>query len=78
MMSEAVRILADAPSTELLWASPREVLNIFQAEEIGCHVITATNDILRKLDLLGKDLTAYSLETARMFYQDAVAAGYRL
>jgi transaldolase len=78
MMAEAIQILTDAPNAELLWASPREVLNIFQADEIGCHVITATNDILRKLNLLGKDLTEYSRETARMFYDDAFAAGYRL
>ncbi|MGH2459621.1 MAG: transaldolase [Chloroflexota bacterium] len=78
IMTEAVQILRASPNAELLWASPRELLNVFQAEAIGCQVITATNDILRKLDLVGKDLGEYSLETARMFYHDAVAAGFVL
>lgn len=78
IMAEAVQILRASPNAELLWASPRELLNVFQADRIGCHVITATNDILRKLDLIGKDLAEYSLETARMFYRDALAAGFRL
>jgi transaldolase len=75
-MAEAVRILKSKPKTELIWASPRELLNIFQADEVGCHIITATNDILKKLSLVGKDLTAYSLETVEMFYRDAQAAGF--
>lgn len=78
MMAEALTILADKPKAELLWASPRELLNIFQADAIGCHIITATPDILKKLALVGKDLAAYSLETVEMFRRDAVAAGYRL
>mgnify|MGYP006000209501 FL=1 len=62
----------------LIWASPRELLNIYQAEDIGCHIITATNDILKKLKLVGYDLEAFSLDTVRMFYNDAVEAGYKL
>jgi transaldolase len=78
MMIKAVEILKAAPASELIWASPRELLNIFQADEIGCHVITVTNDILKKLSLLGYDLNQYSLDTVRMFHADALAAGYRL
>jgi transaldolase len=76
LMAEAVRILRSKPKAELIWASPRELLNIFQADGIGCHIITATNDILKKLALVGKDLDAYSLETVEMFYRDATAAGF--
>jgi len=78
VMSEALKILEVAPQAELLWASPREALNIYQADAIGCHIITATNDILRKLSLSGKDLAEYSLETVQMFYDDANRAGYTL
>jgi transaldolase len=78
LMAEALAILRDRPDCELIWASPREVLNIFQASAIGCHAITATQDILRKLDLVGKDLAQYSLETVRMFHNDALAAGFTL
>ena len=78
VMSEALEILELAPQAELLWASPREVLNIYQADAIGCHIITATNDILRKLSLSSKDLTEYSLETVQMFHDDANRAGYTL
>ena len=78
LMSEALEILQVAPKAELLWASPREVLNIYQANSIGCHIITATNDIIRKLSLAGKDLAQYSLETVQMFYDDAIRAGYQL
>ncbi|MDB5294782.1 MAG: Transaldolase [Phycisphaerales bacterium] len=78
MMAEAVRVLKPFPNQELIWASPRELLNIFQADEIGCHVITVTNDVLKKLELVGKDLDAYSLETVKMFYTDAQAAGFKL
>ena len=78
LMSEGVKILSDNPNAELLWASPRELLNVFQADEIGCHIITATNDILKKLSLVGKDLTEYSRETVEMFRRDAVAAGYNI
>ena len=78
VMREAVRILEPLPRAELLWASQREVLNVFQADECGCHIITATADILSKLSLTGKDLREYSLETVRMFYADAQAAGYKL
>jgi transaldolase len=73
-----VEILKIAPAAELIWASPRELLNIFQADEIGCHVITVTNDILKKLSLVGYDLNEYSLDTVKMFYADAVAAGFKL
>ncbi len=78
LMSEALEILQAAPKAELLWASPREVLNIYQANSIGCHIITATNDIIRKLSLASKDLAQYSLETVQMFYDDATRAGYQL
>lgn len=78
IMAKAVEILKLAPNAELIWASPRELLNIFQADEIGCHVITVTNDILKKLDLIGKELGDFSLETVKMFYDDAYQAGYKL
>ncbi len=78
LMAEAVKILASRPRAELIWASPRELLNIFQAESIGCHIITATNDVLKKLSLVGKDLADYSLETVGMFHKDARAAGYTI
>lgn len=78
LMTEAVAILAPNPAAQLIWASPRELLNIFQADEIGCHIITVTNDILKKLDLVGKDLDQYSLETVRMFHADALRAGFTL
>lgn len=78
VMAEAVRILADVPNAELIWASPRELLNVFQADSVGCHIITATNDILKKLDLIGKDLADYSLDTVKMFFNDARAAGFSL
>jgi len=78
LMTTAVEILKVAPAAELIWASPRELLNIFQADEIGCHVITVTNDILKKLTLVGYDLNKYSLDTVKMFYADAVAAGFKL
>ncbi len=77
-MKEGVDILCERPKADLLWASPRELLNIFQADEIGCHIITATNDILKKLSLVGKNLEDYSLETVKMFYNDAVSAGYKI
>lgn len=76
LMSEAIDIMRSKPKSELIWASPRELLNIFQADQIGCHIITATNDILKKLALVGKGLEEYSLETVEMFYKDAKAAGY--
>jgi len=66
------------PGTELIWASPRELLNVFQADEIGCHVITVTDDILKKLSFVGRDLTQFSLDTVQMFRTDAVRAGYTL
>ena len=78
LMAEAVRRLAAAPNTELIWASPRELLNIFQADAIGCHIITVTNDILQKLSLVGRDLGDYSLDTVKMFYNDGKAAGFVL
>jgi transaldolase len=78
IMSEAMDLLRNAPNAELLWASPRELLNVWHAESVGCHVITVTNDVLNKLELLGKDLDEYSLETVRMFQRDAAAAGYVL
>jgi transaldolase len=78
MMAEAVKILRQRPKAELLWASPRELLNVFQADAVGCHIITATKDILAKLSLVGKDLDDYSLETVKMFRRDAVAAGFEI
>ena len=78
MMAAAVELLKLAPASELIWASPREVLNIFHADSIGCHVITVTNDILKNLALVGKNLDDYSLETVKMFADDAIAAGYKL
>lgn len=78
VMREALRILTPLPKAKLLWASPRELLNVVQANQIGCHVITVTPDILRKLPLLGKDLKQYSLETVRMFHDDAKKAGFSL
>ncbi len=78
LMAAAVELLRMYPNVELIWASPRELLNIFQADEIGCHIITVTNDILKKLDLVGKDLGEYSLDTVKMFREDAVKAGYTL
>jgi transaldolase len=78
LMSKSVAILKRLPRAELLWASPREVLNVVQAEECGCHIITATPDIVAKITLFGKDLRQYSLETVKMFYEDARAAGFKL
>ena len=78
VMAAAVNVLKAAPAAELIWASPRELLNIFQADAIGCHVITVTNDILKKLALVGYDHDEYSLDTVKMFYNDAAAAGFCL
>jgi len=78
LMAAAVEILKLKPAAELIWASPRELLNIFQADAIGCHVITVTNDILKKLALVGTDLHDYSLDTVKMFHNDAAAAGFKL
>lgn len=78
IMANALDVLAARPNAELIWASPRELLNIMQADAIRCHVITATNDLLAKLALVGKDLEAFSLETVQMFRRDAVQAGYTI
>jgi transaldolase len=78
VMIDCLRILKARPAAQLLWASPRELLNVAQADEIGCHIITATSDILLKLGLFGKDLRDYSLETVKMFRDDAAAAGYTI
>jgi len=78
LMAQAVQILKPYSNVELLWASPRELLNIVQADQIGCHIITVSTDILEKLDLIGKDLTAFSLQTVRMFVRDARLAGLEL
>ncbi len=78
MMVSAKEILADQPKTELLWASPREVLNIIQADQSGCHIITATSGILNKLSKLDYNLEKFSLDTVRMFYNDAQKAKYTL
>ncbi len=78
LMAEAARILRGRPKAELLWASPRELLNVLQADAVGCGIITMTNDLIKKLPLLGKDQNAYSLETVKMFYNDASAAGFKI
>ena len=78
MMRDAVGALRALPKAELLWASPRELLNIFHADDVGCHIITVTNDILKKLPLIEKDLDEYSLETVRMFHSDAQKSGYSI
>lgn len=78
LMAEAAQILRVRPKAELLWASPRELLNIFQADAVGCHIITATNDVLAKLSSVGKALDEFSLDTVKMFHRDASAAGYTL
>ena len=77
-MAESVRLMKSNPKSELIWASPRELLNIFHAESVGCHVITVTNDILAKLNLVSKDLSEYSLDTVKMFYNDAKSAGFKI
>jgi len=78
LMADAVDILRAAPEAELIWASPRELLNVFHADAVGCHVITVTNDILKKLDLIGKNLDDHSLDTVKMFFEDATKAGFTL
>jgi transaldolase len=78
LMQKTVDYLKDYPNVELIWASPREVLNVIQANDIGCHIITVTNDVIKKLSGLGKDLNTFSLETVQMFYNDAQAAGYKI
>jgi transaldolase len=78
IMAAAVELMRPYPNVELIWASPRELLNVFQADVIGCHIITATHDILNKLNTVGKDLRQYSLDTVKMFYEDAQKAGYAL
>ena len=77
-MVAAMQLLKREPKAELIWASPRELLNVFQADAIGCHIITVTNDILKKLALVGRDLDDYSLDTVKMFHDDAAKAGYLL
>jgi transaldolase len=78
LMKEAVDVLRASPNAELIWASPRELLNIFQADQVGCHIITVTHDILKKLSLVGRDLHEYSLDTVKMFHRDAEQAGFSL
>jgi transaldolase len=78
IMAKAVDIMVDAPRSELIWASPREILNAVQADQVGCHIITMTHDLLKKLDNLGKELDQFSLETVQMFRTDALAAGFSL
>jgi len=77
-MVDSLNAMKTNPKAELIWASPRELLNIFQADEIGCHIITVTNDILKKLSLVGYDLGEYSLDTVKMFYKDGKAAGFEI
>ena len=78
IMKKSLSLLSSNKNSELIWASPRELLNIFQADAIGCHIITATNDILKKLELIGMSLEKYSLDTVKMFYRDASLAGYKI
>ncbi len=78
VMKSALELMAPEPNCHLVWASPRELLNIFQADEIGCHIITVTSDVLKKIPLIGKDLHDYSLETVKMFHNDAAHSGYKL
>ena len=78
LMAEAVGLLRANPKAELIWASPRELLNIFHADAVGCHIITVTHDVLSKLSLVGKDLAEYSLDTVKMFHQDALSAGFQI
>ena len=78
IMKEALSLMKSNPLSELIWASPREVLNIVQAEEMNCHIITVTSGILKKLNLLGYSLQDFSLDTVKMFYKDAKDAGYNL
>ncbi len=78
LMREALALARRMPAVEVIWASPRELLNLFQADEVGCHIITMTTDLLNKLPLIGRDLDAFSLDTVKMFRADAVKAGYTL
>jgi transaldolase len=78
LMRQALKIMAPQPQLELIWASPREILNVVEADEIGCHVITVTHDLLKKLRTIGRDLAEFSLDTVRMFHRDAQAAGFEL
>ena len=78
IMAKSVRIVEPLTRAEIIWASPRELLNVVQADEVGCHIITATADVLGKLKLIGKDLTEFSLDTVKMFRDDAVSAGYSI
>jgi transaldolase len=78
IMARSVEIMREAPQAELIWASPREVLNVVQADQVGCHIITMTHDLLKKLESLGKNLDQFSLETVQMFRRDAIAAGFTL
>ena len=78
MMTDAVKLIGNAPNINLLWASPRELLNIFQADEIGVKIITVTNDVIKKLELVGKDMDEFSLETVKLFYNDAKKAGFSI
>jgi transaldolase len=78
IMAGSVEIMREAPQAELIWASPREVLNVVQADQVGCHIITMTHDLLKKLESLGKNLDQFSLETVQMFRRDAIAAGFTL
>ena len=77
-MIESVNLLKSNPKAELIWASPREVFNVVQADEIGCHIITCTSDIIKKLPTIGKELGEFSLDTVKLFYDDASAAGYSI
>ena len=78
VMKESIEITEMKPKAEVIWASPRELYNIFQADQVGCHIITVTESFLKKLDFVGYNLDQYSLDTVKMFYNDALEAGYEL
>jgi transaldolase len=78
ILERSLEIMSENPLAELIWASPREVLNIFQADQIGCHIITVTSEILAKTQIVGKDLLQYSRETVEMFRKDAIACNFKI
>ena len=78
LMIDCLKEIKNNPKSELLWASTRELLNIFQADQMGCHIITVTRDIIKKLDLVGYDLEKYSLDTVKTFHKDALDANFKI
>lgn len=78
IMTDVIEIIKFNQNVELIWASPRELFNLIQADRIGCHIITMTNDLLKKIPLIGKDLNEFSLETVKMFYEDALSSNFQI